>query len=499
MGIGRMFADIRSKLHHIAPGDKNNVIIFIHGLLGDPFGTWKNPKSGKCLHEYIAEDPDLKEYDVYSFEYKSNFHFIRYDFRAVAKILNTEIAGRLSGENIIFVTHSQGGIVATQYLVDLLEEGNVNAIEHILGVIYLAVPFGGSLLGTLMGRIHKQIDSLRMFGEELNLLLSNWYRYTHGTKGNPAMKEAISNVRRLILYGAQDQVVPDGSSNPVYLGAEMFMVDEDHRSICKVDNTSIVFLQMKKFIQQICSIKIVPPMILWIHGWSAQEYEEKADLILDWTDIFDINSEPRTLPNSDGWKQKIIPAIESANKHWNAQNCSYANRIRLYGKLPLSAGILVGNRFSRTKGILLDVSHYGEIWRSDQIAEDFNLSTTRKPGNAVDSKRVALVLSISADISTEVAEFLNSITGFDYKTLINLMPAAGANQTIVSTNGKAISIAVEVKRIADSQKTEGISEIALFINAPLSVAIFIGHFVTAACPIQTYEYSKPGYVVSCRI
>ena len=64
---------------------------------------------------------------------------------------------------------------------------------------------------------------------------------------------------------------------------------------------------------------------------------------------------------------------------------------------------------------------------------------------------------------------------------------------------QAVAYAKDVKEIADDLRRQGIEEFYMFLNCPFSVAVFVGHYLTAMCPVQVFDYAIPEYTESCRL
>src|SRR4051794_25319303 len=95
-----------AELIEIRKNQTRNVIIFIHGLNGDPIYTWKKEKSTEGLIEAVCNDTALSSiFDVYSFGYRTGAKPGQYDFNRCAELLFSEISAKLPvSSNIVFIT-----------------------------------------------------------------------------------------------------------------------------------------------------------------------------------------------------------------------------------------------------------------------------------------------------------------------------------------------------------------------------------------------------------
>jgi len=490
----------KAELFPVSVNNNKTAIIFVHGLHGHPEDTWRKDKKFDSLPKLIGSDIDLTDVDVYSFGYRSNFSPFLYDFTEISKVLHTEIRARLSEENIIFVAHSMGGLIVQQYIVDQYDEINSQAISQVKGIVYLAVPFAGSTVAIWAAKVlfaHNQVRTLIEKNPNLVRLRENWVKYVF-RGGNEELPDKLQHkFPQIALYGAKDKIVPKASSSLFHIGAEICAVDAGHTAICKVSNTSTEYRLIKKFITNVMTAG-KKAMIVHVHGWNRQSYAEEAHCSLDLTMHFQISGSTRILPRQETWRDEIAPSVEFIGKEWSDKWSNQGGIIRLYGKICLTAGLLLGTKLSFTKGVKLEAEHYGQIWAADKSESRYNPHARNLPGNPTDSSRAVLVLSVSKDIQNEVQQYLVS-ANMEYKKMLNLLPPNGAGQNSIENAKQAVAYAIAVKGHVEQLKNEGVKEILLFLNTPLSVAYFVGHRLTAACAIQTFEYNSGTYVPSCSL
>ncbi len=129
-----------------SPGD-TKIIVFVHGVLGDIDNTWANSQTGKSWPQLIAEDPALKDYDVYVFGYSSPSNGNASNIREIATRMNTELHDEKMFRNygeIDFITHSMGGLVTKRMLDTMNTPDDYFDLEKVHSVIYISVPSGGA-------------------------------------------------------------------------------------------------------------------------------------------------------------------------------------------------------------------------------------------------------------------------------------------------------------------------------------------------------------------
>jgi pimeloyl-ACP methyl ester carboxylesterase len=126
-------------------------VIFVHGLTGSE-ETWVEPRSGQSFPKLLAEDSQLKDsIDVYTLQYQSLWN----SGPPIVEV-TTAVADRLDPllkekrySKVVFVAHSLGGNIASEYLVHVtLNYGHV-ALSRFPLVITLGTPFEGASLAGL--------------------------------------------------------------------------------------------------------------------------------------------------------------------------------------------------------------------------------------------------------------------------------------------------------------------------------------------------------------
>ena len=160
------------------PGGKHSLkrtgIIFIHGLAS-------RPKAWDQLIALLRTDQDLPNiFECETFEYNSRIVGNRLltrvpTYRTVADKLRTRYERYTEMyDSLIFVTHSQGGLVLQTFLVGMLADGNGASLGRIRRIILIACPNEGSAIFLLPRRVlgvflpHVQERRLRPLNEEVS-------------------------------------------------------------------------------------------------------------------------------------------------------------------------------------------------------------------------------------------------------------------------------------------------------------------------------------------
>jgi pimeloyl-ACP methyl ester carboxylesterase len=160
-------------------GERNreNVVVFIHGVLGSPESSWRNASTG-------AYFPDLLQADLGS-DY--SIYLVRYVTPATASASTIpEIAERelqrlkdnavLSAHHrVTIVAHSMGGLIAKRMLVQL-NRGNretLDLLDRVKGVIFLSTPAQGAPIAEMASWLSFNPQFLNMQPADFNAYLQS--------------------------------------------------------------------------------------------------------------------------------------------------------------------------------------------------------------------------------------------------------------------------------------------------------------------------------------
>lgn len=148
------------------------VFVFLHGILSSSRACWRNP-SGTYWPRLVREDPRLHGPSVYACEYSAGPFSGPFDvYDAAEDVMRSLHADGpdsvLSRSRIIFVCHSQGGIVVRRMLISYVEIFQAKKI----GLLLCGSPAWGSGWATLLSPIawvlrFRQLSALSWGGVSL--------------------------------------------------------------------------------------------------------------------------------------------------------------------------------------------------------------------------------------------------------------------------------------------------------------------------------------------
>ncbi|WRP05650.1 NACHT domain-containing protein [Rossellomorea aquimaris] len=234
-----------------------SAIIFIHGLGGHPVNTWTT-KGKDSLPFLLKQDPLYDSYDIFSFGYKSGPFFKQHHYHDVAKLLHTELNVRVKAQDLYFIVHSMGGLIVQQLLIHQLEREEYHFVDKVKGIIYFSVPFYGSSVATGVSKImsllpgfishyvvSEQTRSLQLIGKDVEDQAHKWVHYS---------QNRLEHIKQENIFGMSDRTVNSFSSNPPYIKIS-HPVEENHRSICKVDKESTSYKIISDFFENDSNLK----------------------------------------------------------------------------------------------------------------------------------------------------------------------------------------------------------------------------------------------------
>lgn len=158
------------------PSDRDNVIVFIHGVMGSADSTWRNAKTGAYWPELIRADPDFQDYSIYLLGYRSP----AFSRAATINEVATRELQRLTDEGlfarqkrVVIVAHSMGGLVAKRMLEGLNRPNReeLDKLDRVKGVIFLSTPAQGATLADYASWISLNPQFADMQPAELNSFL----------------------------------------------------------------------------------------------------------------------------------------------------------------------------------------------------------------------------------------------------------------------------------------------------------------------------------------
>ncbi|KVH98362.1 uncharacterized protein LOC112511095 isoform X1 [Cynara cardunculus var. scolymus] len=253
-------SNTRSESH---TGDPSFDVIFVHGLRGGPFKTWRlsecksSSKSG--LVEKIDEEAgkqgtfwpgewlsaDFPHARLFTLKYKTNltqWSGSSLPLQEVSSMLLEKlIAARIGDRPVIFVTHSMGGLVVKQMLHQASAENRGNLVRNTVGVVFYSCPHFGSKLADMpwrMGYVFRPAPSIGELrsGSTRLVELNDFLHDLHKKGSLDVLSFCETKVTPIVEgYGGwafRLEIVPIESAYPGY-GELVVLESTDHVNSCK--------------------------------------------------------------------------------------------------------------------------------------------------------------------------------------------------------------------------------------------------------------------------
>ena len=225
------------------------VLIFVHGLGGDLYGTWmSDPKDRATLWaNWVAEDCDcttwMLGYDASLSAWKDNAMPLPDQGDSVLDCLDSET--KLKNRPLLFIGHSLGGLLIKTVIISGLTKGVARyskLIKQVHGVVFIATPHNGAELANLAQavkfsfRTNEQVGDLTLHNAHLRSLHQQFlarYNQSPFPVRTFAERNPVSLDKGLLGNLISKVVVDPASAEPHVPNEIAIPLAEDHFSICK--------------------------------------------------------------------------------------------------------------------------------------------------------------------------------------------------------------------------------------------------------------------------
>ncbi len=119
-------------------------IVFVHGIHGDPTGTWTGEGGSPYWPDLVRGDRTFSDADVYAIGYPTPYTGNRNDVTDIAKALSSNLTPIFDRHReVIFICHSLGGLIVEEMLVD-----QPKLAAQVPFVVFYATPHAGSFVAS---------------------------------------------------------------------------------------------------------------------------------------------------------------------------------------------------------------------------------------------------------------------------------------------------------------------------------------------------------------
>lgn len=215
-----------------------------------------------------------------------------------------------------------------------------------------------------------------------------------------------------------------------------------------------------------------------------------ATTSLDWVDRFigDEARNRRTLRDPKEWNAVLRPELLDAAR---VVKSAGLRQVHISGAMRVPMWFAAGSAFGETAGFSVEAFQNGELWRSTGSTTAFQVEVqTQTIGG--DGAELAIVVSISTDISTEVREAIAERSSIGILAVIR--PRGGPGRAVVVNPDQARGLAVVIRDTArDLALSHRPTLIHLYLAMPAAAAMLLGHLWDRIGNTQLYVDMAPGY------
>lgn len=267
------------------PESSRKLIVFIHGFTGDALQSWTNQESGVSWMDLIKYDERLLDFTVATVGYDTPLIEHSSTIEEVAGRLLRQIqdAGVFDKfEEIYFIAHSMGGLVAKRVLVGLDRPTQLEKLRKVKAVLFIATPAQGvdmAQWGSLLSSNPQIADMKRAdFNSYLQFLETQWLHLIRDRGSNDFPKSFCAYETKPTHVGV---ITVSRVSASTFCDDDMFPVDENHINIVKPFSAkSVIYLWAQarlletslragSALQTSISIQLAPRVLHYVHRYKA--------------------------------------------------------------------------------------------------------------------------------------------------------------------------------------------------------------------------------------
>lgn len=228
------------------PESSRKLILFIHGFTGDALQTWTNQESGHSWMDLMSGDANLLDFTVATAGYDTPLteHSSTIEEAGVRLLRQIQDEGVFNRfEEIYFVAHSMGGLLAKRVLVELDRTTELDKLRKVKAVLFIATPAQGvdrAQWGALLSSNPQIADMQRAdFNSYLQSLENRWERLFRD-RGSDIFPKSFCAYETKPYPNRLGGVVVSRVSAHTYCDDAMYAIDENHIDIVKPFSTESV-------------------------------------------------------------------------------------------------------------------------------------------------------------------------------------------------------------------------------------------------------------------
>lgn len=317
-------------------------VVFVHGYTGDADSTWRAEGAKESFRELLASDPAFSDHHVLAFQYKS---------KGLRPPSIQNIADQLlfaldttDYQQILFIAHSMGGLVAMEAILRALEKGKA---ARVAGLLLYGVPMNGvewanyaqSALG-VAGLVYphlnvfkwvfagnRQFTALAKDSEFIEDLTGRWARRALNGGDPEIATEQRASFPVRVVTGNDDWVVRESSARGLYGEIDWINVDQEHRSLVKPkDRSAMTYLIAQQFLKE-SKAWVSPTLLLKLRGQMDRIWNmRKLEVISDWAFDLEFDNSPAKGASLPSARKEIGLGLDGFSL-FQVVRCEYTRRL----------------------------------------------------------------------------------------------------------------------------------------------------------------------------
>ena len=232
-------------------------------------------------------------------------------------------------------------------------------------------------------------------------------------------------------------------------------------------------------------------LILAVHAIDRPKSPDMAHVTIDWVDQFtgmDAWSRYRAADPA-AWTSTFPADLTRARTSLEVYR---ARRVLVTGALRLSTHFAVGYELADVRRWVLAVDQRGTIWTTDADPSPHLVASVLLEKPIGQGKDLAVAIALSNDLTDDVCTYIEE-QQLPIATILTLGPDAVPGATAVPSNAW-LTAWVRSARDTISRAARRAERVHLFMNAPASAALMLGHqWNTVPAPTTVYDFDRRDY------
>ena len=160
-----------ARSQYIRQSGKDSVIVFVHGVLGDPRTTWINNNTKAYWPALMKEDPYFNDFDIFAVGYPARFLHDSYSVDELVEVIRRDLDNAqvfAKHKNVYFLCHSMGGLVVRGYLARYRSRAS-----QVPMIYFFSTPTTGAEIANLVNLLSRNREVAGMLPTDANEYLAS--------------------------------------------------------------------------------------------------------------------------------------------------------------------------------------------------------------------------------------------------------------------------------------------------------------------------------------